>query len=36
MFEDDEELVIFLEVIDEFSSLHIDQENENDEKVKKP
>jgi hypothetical protein len=25
VFEDDEELVIFLEVIDEFSTLHIDQ-----------
>jgi ribonuclease HI len=36
VFEDDEELVRFLEVIDEFSSLHIDQENENDEKVKNP
>ena len=36
VFEDDEELVRFLEVIDEFSALHIDQENENDEKVKKP
>jgi hypothetical protein len=35
LFEDDEELVIFLKVIDEFSALHIDHENENIEKVKK-
>jgi hypothetical protein len=34
VFEDDEELVNFLEVIDEFPSLHIDHENEIDEKVK--
>jgi ribonuclease HI len=36
VFDDDEELVIFLEVIDEFSALHIDHENENIEKVKNP
>jgi hypothetical protein len=35
VFDDDEELVIFLEVIDEFSSLHIDHENENIEKFKR-
>ena len=34
VFDDDEELVRFLEVIDEFSALHIDHENENVEKVK--
>jgi ribonuclease HI len=36
VFEDDEELVRFLEVIDDFSTLHIDHENENVEKVKNP
>jgi len=36
VFEDYEELVRFLEVIDEFSTLHIDHENVNDEKVKNP
>jgi ribonuclease HI len=34
VFDDDEELVRFLEFIDEFSALHIDHENENVEKVK--
>ena len=34
VFEEDEELVRFLEVIDEFFALHIDQENENDKKIK--
>jgi hypothetical protein len=34
VFEDNEKLVRFMEVIDEFFSLHIDQENENDEKIK--
>jgi hypothetical protein len=36
VFYDDEELVRFLEVIDEFSTLHIDHENEIVEKVKNP
>jgi ribonuclease HI len=36
VFDDDEELVRFLEVIDDFSTLRIDHENENVEKVKNP
>jgi len=36
VFDDDEELVRLLEVIDEFLVLHIDHENENVEKVKNP
>ncbi len=36
MFEDDDELSRFLEVIDQFSDVHIDHENENEEEHKKP
>jgi ribonuclease HI len=34
VFDDGEQLVRFLEVIDEFSTLHIDHENQNIEKIK--
>ena len=30
IFEDDEQIKIFLEMVDEFSETHIDQENQND------
>jgi hypothetical protein len=35
-FEDDDELSIFLQVVDEFSDMHIDQKNQNVEESKKP
>jgi ribonuclease HI len=36
VFEDDNELSRFLQVVDEFSGMHIDQENQNVEESKKP
>jgi hypothetical protein len=36
VFEDDDELSRFLQVVDEFSDMHIDQKNQNVEESKKP
>jgi ribonuclease HI len=36
VFEDDDELSRFLQVVDEFSDLHIDQQNLNEEELQKP
>jgi hypothetical protein len=36
VFEDDDELNIFLQVVDEFSNMHVDQQNLNVEESQKP